>query len=260
LATSKEKAPKSDPLMVRSVEKAFRVLSVFGAEHATMSLSQIVAETDLDMSAAQRFTHTLVKLGYLAKDPTTRRFELTVKTLELGHHFTRANRLMERALPYLQHLSKETEETVNLTLPDGTEVVFVSRFLSRHVLNTDVIVGTRLPAYCTAPGRAILSRLPADQAEAIIRRSDLQPLTPHTVWDVGALMKRIGEASQSGFAVACEEIYHGDGSVAAAILGSSGRPIAAINIATSLARFTREELVERFAPLVVAAARSISRL
>ena len=82
---------------------------------------------------------------------------------------------MERALPYLQHLSKETEETVNLTIPDGTEVVFVSHFLSRHVLNTDVIVGTRLPAYCTAPGIAILSRLPAMEAEAIIEASDLRP-------------------------------------------------------------------------------------
>ena len=260
MAADKEKTSKPDPLMVRSVEKAFRVLSVFGAEHSTMNLSQIAAETDLDMSAAQRFTHTLVKLGYLAKNPSTRQFELTVKTLELGHHFTRANRLMERALPYLQHLSMETEETVNLTIPDGTEVVFVSRFLSRHVLNTDVIVGTRLPAYCTAPGLAILSRMPVEESEAIIRQSDLRPLTPHTVWQEDALNKRIAEAAKAGFAVACEEIYHGDGSVAAAIVDAAGRPIAAINIATSLARFTRQELVDRFSPLVVAAARSISRL
>ncbi|MEQ9248745.1 MAG: IclR family transcriptional regulator C-terminal domain-containing protein [Nitratireductor sp.] len=258
--TSREKTSKTDPLMVRSVEKAFRVLSAFNAERSTMSLSQIAAETDLDMSAAQRFTHTLVKLGYLNKNPTTRQFELSVRTLDLGYHFTRANRLMERALPYLQHLSKETEETVNLTIPDGTEVVFVSRFLSRHVLNTDVIVGTRLPAYCTAPGIAILSRLPAMEAEAIIEASDLRPFTPHTVWDKTQIKARITEAAQSGFAVACEEIYHGDGSIAAAILDTVGRPIASINIATSLARYTRSELVERFAPLVVAAARSISKL
>ncbi len=257
---STEKKPKNDPLMVRSVEKAFRVLSAFDADRPAMSLSQIASVTELDMSAAQRFTHTLVKLGYLAKNPDTRQFELTVRTLDLGYHFTRSNRLVERAIPYLLHLSKETEETVNLTIPDDTEVVFVSRFLSRHVLNTDVIIGTRLPAYCTAPGLAILSRLPEDEARDIVRRSDLKPHTPHTVWDIATVMERVDEAAQTGFGIACEEIYHGDGSVAAAIVDTGGRPIAAINIATSLARYSREEMVERFAPLVVAAARSLSKI
>lgn len=58
------------------------------------------------------------------------------------------------------HLSKTTEETVNLAVRDDTDIVFVSRFMSRHVLDNDVIIGTRLLAYCTAPGIAILSCLP----------------------------------------------------------------------------------------------------
>ena len=105
----------ADPLMVASVEKAFRVLAVFGKGQPTLSLSQVALACGFDLSAAQRFTHTLVKLGYLRKDPETRRFELTVRTLDLGYNFLSGQRLVNVAMPYLMHLSKETEETVNLT-------------------------------------------------------------------------------------------------------------------------------------------------
>ncbi|WP_246776749.1 IclR family transcriptional regulator [Microvirga sp. VF16] len=245
--------------MVQSVEKAFRVLRVFDGTRPNLSLSQIVDETGLDMSAAQRFTHTLTKLGYLAKDADTKRFELTVKALDFGYHYARASTLVERGMPYLMHLSKTTEETVNLTVLDDTEIVFVSRFMSRHVLNNDVIIGTRLPAYCTAPGIAILARLPKADAQSILDRSDLRPFTPHTTWSRDAIAAKLQLTATRGYATAFEEYFYGDLSLAAAILDSKGIPYGAINIAVSRSRYTPEEAEERFASLVVAAAHSISQ-
>ncbi|ALA20567.1 MULTISPECIES: IclR family transcriptional regulator [unclassified Chelatococcus] len=248
-----------DALMVMSVEKAFRVLEAFGGQRQTMSLSQVAAATDMDVSAAQRFTHTLTRLGYLRKDPETKRFELTPKSLDLGYHFLRGNRLIERAMPYLMHLSKETEETVNLTVLDDTHIIFVSRFMSRHMLNTDVIIGTRMPAYCTAPGIAMLSCLPEAEALAIIDRSDLKAHTAHTTFQREELAAKLRLSAERGFATAFSEFYNGDASVAAAILDEHGRPEGAINIAVSYARYTQEEVIERFSSLVVAAARAVSR-
>ncbi|WP_235901935.1 IclR family transcriptional regulator [Ochrobactrum quorumnocens] len=256
---SGENSGRGDALMVRSVEKAFRVLGAFNSDQSTLSLSQIVSLTDLDMSAAQRFTHTLMKLGFLAKDPVTRQFELTAKTLDLGFHYVRANKLIDRAMPYLQHLSKETEETINLTVPDGTEIVFVSRFLSRHVLNTDVIIGTRMPCYCTAPGLAILSRLPENEAQAILDQTHFRSFNANTIIDPKVIMDDIRRFREDGYATAFEQVYHGDGSIASAITGPNGRPIAAINIAASLARYSREDIVSRFSPYVIAASRTISK-
>ncbi|MBP2301790.1 IclR family transcriptional regulator [Azospirillum picis] len=249
----------ADPLMVMSVDKAFRVLHAFDHTRPTMSLTQVAAAVGMDKSAAQRFTYTLERLGYLYKDPVTKRFELTIRTLDLAHHYLRSNALLERAMPYLMHLSKTTEETINLTVLDRTEIVFVSRFMSRHVLNTDVIVGTRMPAYCTAPGIAILSRLPAAEAAGLVDRMDLQAYTPHTTWRREDLLAKIAGAAVRGYATAFEEYYHGDLSVAAAIRGPGGVPLGAINIAVSRARFTPEEMEGRFAPLVVAAAGSVSQ-
>ncbi len=72
--------------MVQSVAKAFRVLECFDARHPTMNLSQIAEQAKLDLSAAQRFTHTLQALGYLVKDPKTRQFGLSVKSFDLAFH------------------------------------------------------------------------------------------------------------------------------------------------------------------------------
>ena len=254
-----ERARADDPLMVGSVEKAFRVLGVFGKGHATLSLSQVADLAGMDLSAAQRFTHTLLKLGYLRKDAATRRLELSPRTLDAGAHFLAANPLVNTAMPYLMHLSKQTEETVNLTLLDGVEIVFVSRFMSRHMLNTDVVIGTRMPAYCTAPGRAILSRLPEDEAMAIIDASHLVAHTRNTTWRRAELLERVRQARRQGFETQFQEFILGDASVAAAVVDASGRPRGAVNVAASLSRYPFEEIADRFAPLAVAAAHAISK-
>lgn len=258
-ASAPERVRAADPLMVGSVEKAFRVLGVFGKGQASLSLSQIADLAGLDLSAAQRFTHTLLKLGYLRKDAATRRLELSPRTLDLAAHFLSGQSLINTAMPYLMHLSKETEETVNLTLLDGVEIVFVSRFMSRHMLNTDVVIGTRMPAYCTAPGMAILSRLPEAEAIAIIDASPLIAHTKHTTWKRDDLIEKLRVSRRQGFATQFQEFFLGDASVAAAIVDATGRPRGAVNVAVSCARFKQDEMAERFAPLAVAAAHAISR-
>ncbi|WP_426955635.1 IclR family transcriptional regulator [Muricoccus radiodurans] len=248
-----------DGLFVGSVEKAFRVLGVFGRGARSMGLTEIARAADMDRSAAQRFTHTLERLGYLRKDPRTKHYELTVRTLDLGHRYVASNALVDRAAPYMLDLSRATEEAVSLTIPDGTEIVYLSRLLSRHVLQTNIQVGSRLPAYCTAPGRAMLSRMGRDAAQALLERSDRIAYTPQTVTALPTLLARLDGAAEQGFALAVGEIYPGDVSVAAAVIGADGAPVAAVNVAVSLARCAPEAAVERFAPLVVAAAAAMSQ-
>lgn len=248
-----------DPMRVQSVEKAFRVLRAFDATRPTLSLTQLAAVANLDKSAAQRFCHTLTELGYLRKDPATKRFELTVKTLDLGYRFVRTNALVDRARPYLQHISNTTEETVNLTVLDGAEVVFVARMAGRHVINADIVIGARTPAYCSAPGIAMMARLDPDEAVRLLERMDRRPITANTVWRIDDLREKLRVTAARGYATAFEELHHGDLSVAAAIVDAHGRPIGAVNIATLRSRMTPEGAEQAFMPMVVDAARAISQ-
>lgn len=247
-----------DPLMVGSVEKAFRLLTALDSQRPSMTLTQLAEAVDLDKSATQRFAHTLTRLGYLTKDPETKRFALSVKTLTLGYPYLRANQLVTRTAPYLLHLSNTTGERVNLTVLHETDIVIVSRFVSRDVLNPDITIGTRLPAYCTASGRAILSRLATAEVREILRRSNLKAYTDLTVHRIPELLTVLESAAKQGYASVYGEFFQNDLSVAAPILDANGRSLGALNISTARPGFDPQQMEKEFAPLVVAAARSVS--
>ncbi len=235
-----------------------RVLTAFNGKQPRLSLSQIASRTGLDLSAAQRFTYTLSGLGYLIKDPFTKTYALAPKMLDFSYYYLASNELVNRAAPYLRQLSHETEETTNITVLEGTDIVFTLRIVSRHVLNPQVITGSRLPAYCTAPGLAILANLPQGDAQAILEKSDLVAHTPHTVTDPGKIMERLSAIRRQGYSHTEDEYYLGDISTAAAILDAHGHPIGAVNVAVSRTRWHGIEDQKRISNLVIAASAAIS--
>jgi DNA-binding IclR family transcriptional regulator len=248
-----------DPLFVRSVEKAFRILQAFDGANPSLSLRDIAVITGLDKSGTQRFTHTLVQLGMLRKEAETKRFVLSPGTLELGSYYIYSNPLIRAATPHLFNLSQATGEAISLTVPDGTGVIYIYRLLSRNILTTDVVAGTRLPAYCTAPGIAVLATLPPDEATDILERSDRRALTPQTKWQMPDLKEKLRVTAERGFAIACEEIYQNDISIAAAILDGNGRGIAAVTLAVSKLHMTPEAAIEKFSPQVIGIAQTLSQ-
>ncbi|WP_420722918.1 MULTISPECIES: IclR family transcriptional regulator [unclassified Hwanghaeella] len=255
---SDEAGSDPDLLMVQSVEKAFRVLNAIGNSGTPCTLAEVTAKTQIGKSAAQRFMHTLAKLGYIERFQNTNSWVLSVKVLQLTNFYLNSNEFIRRTQPYLIHLSKETEETVNLTILEGTDIVFISRYPSRHVLATDVVIGTRMPAYCSAPGIAMLSRLNPEAAEDVINASSLKAFTQHTTCDRDALLQKIAVSAKRGYSTAFEEYFLGDISIASAIIDSTGAPVGAINVAVSRARYTPEEAEARFSGAVAAAAQAAS--
>jgi len=74
------------------------------------------------------------------------------------------------------------------------------------------------------------------------------------------LFKKLDTTAARGYATAFEEFFLGDLSIAAPILDQNRRPIGAINIAVSRARFSPENAEKKFSPLIVAAALSVSQI
>lgn len=252
-------SPRSvNPLFVRSVEKALKILSIFDNSRPSMSISQIAAASGLDRSAAQRFTYTLESLGYLARNADTKRYALTVKTLDVGYAYMRSTAIIEHSTPFLLHLSHKIREGVNLSVLDGTEVVIVARISSKHLINSNPSIGTRLPAYCTAAGIAILSKLPRVTAERILGASVLQKLTDRTTNEIPDLLRKLDEAATQGYAALFEERQLNDISIAAAVLDPNGQPAAAVTIALSKLDYTFEKATQQFAALARATAGAIS--
>jgi IclR family transcriptional regulator, pca regulon regulatory protein len=262
LSASNAKQPRrgrESPLFVGSLEKGLRVFQAFDDSHRALRLTEIAAATGLDKSAAQRFTHTLHELGYLRKDPKTKHYRLAPKVLELGFSYLRTDSLVERAMPYLLEANRRSEETVNLLELDGTDVIYVARVPGRHQITFDVVLGTELPAYCLAAGRAMLAHIPQDQARAVLDASHRVNYTPRTVTDPDAIMRLVGEARKAGYAICVEEYSPGEISIAAPVLDYGRQPVAAVSMAVPSARWTVQAVEKKLGPIVVETAQAISR-
>jgi DNA-binding IclR family transcriptional regulator len=223
-----------------------------------MTLADVAEATDITKSSAQRMVFTLEKLGYVRKHPKTRRYQLTPRVMEIGFNYLAAHSLIDMANPFLSELTKVTTETSCLTEPDGLDMVYVARFVSAQFVPVHMPIGSRIPMYCTASGRAFLSALPEEEARSLIEASDRVAHTMHTCTDVDAILETLRQARLQGFATNAEELFLGDMTIAAPVLGSQGRPVASVHIVAPTSRWTIDEAVRKLAPTLLLCARSLT--
>jgi IclR family pca regulon transcriptional regulator len=255
----KSAEPARSSLFVGSTEKAFQVLHAFDGPRRFMTLADIARAANLDRSATQRLVYTLETLGYLGRIEGTRNYSLTSKVLQFSHSYLKANELIDKASPYLLDMSRNLGETCNLHELDGHEVVFVARFPGRHLIHIDFVIGSRLPAYFTASGIAILSALPEEIRHDLLKRTQLKPLTPYTITDPDELLEQVRVAATRGYSIQVNQSVMGDISVAAPIIDEHGRAVAAVNISVPTTRWTKERAEAELVQHVHVAATSISK-
>jgi len=242
-----------------SVEKAFKVLSAFNERRSPLSQTDVAKLSGVDKNSTQRVLYTLKALGYLRQSPDTRLYSLSARLLEFGTTFLAGSRVREVATPILEEVNRSCEETVNLTEREGTEVVYVLRYPSRHVVSVDLSLGSRLPIYCTAPGRAMLAHLPPHEAREILEESVLDKRTPFTLTDPDAILRSLADVRSMGFCLTNQEAFVGDISVSSPVFDEKGAVVAAVNIAVPWPRWPLDQVEAELAPIVASAARSISQ-
>jgi IclR family transcriptional regulator, pca regulon regulatory protein len=246
------------PMFNQSVEKGLAILAAFGSRNRRMSLAQIAEAVGITRSSAQRIVFTLEQLGYLTKDPYTRRYVLATKVMEIGCNYVAANTLIDGANPFLSALNSNCDETVSLTEPCGTDMVYVASFTSRKPIVVHMAIGSRMPMYCTAAGRAYLSGLPDEEARGFIDEAELAPLTPRTMTDRERVLAEIVESRTRGYSVNIEEYALGHMNVGAPIRDKDGRAIAAVHVMAPSSRWTPEEMIGKLGPMIRECAAAIS--
>lgn len=245
-------------LFNQSLEKGLAVLRAFSAHRRTMNLAEVAAAAGINKSSAQRMIHTLETLGYVRKNAQSKRFQLTPRVMEIGYNYLAADTLVDVANPFLAELAQQTGETTNLTEPDGLEMIYVARFVAPKFIPIHLPIGSRIPMYCTASGRAYLSALSQAEAKKILVASDLKRHTQYTVTDLDEILMEVERVRGKGYALNSEEMFLGDMIIAAPILSNRGHPVASVHIVAPSSRWTPEEADRRLAPAVIECARSIS--
>src|SRR5206468_7990132 len=167
---------------VLSLAKGFRVLELFTATEPELNLSEIALRAELDTGTAFRIIRTLVLLGYLEQAVGAKRYRLALKVIDLGFNAIARMDLHSLARPVLRSLVGPICEAASIGILDGADVVYIDRVqVGFSPLGITRGIGSRVPAYCSAVGHAMLAYLPLEHRQKILNSRERPKLTPNTL-------------------------------------------------------------------------------
>lgn len=240
---------------VTSLERGLKVMETLAHHSSGLTMTEVAKEAGMTRAGARRFLLTLVAAGYAVQ--TGRRFALSARLLSLARDFVSHTPLWVFAEPYMREVSEELSESCSAAVLDGREIVYVARIPGRRIMTVSLGIGTRLPAHCTALGRALLSGFSEEELRRRLEEWPLTQETPNTVTDKEALIRVIRQVGEQGYAFVNQELEMGLMSLAVPVKDRSDNVVAAINVSTHTSRFTPEEAVETILPKLSEAAGKI---
>lgn len=246
--------------IVNSLAKGLRVLEAFGAEVPEMTLSEVADAADLDPGTAHRMLKTLQLLGYVHRDPVTKRFKLTLKVADLGFNAIGRTDFRDLARPILRALVGELTEAASLGVLDGADILYLERVRAGMTrLGVDIRTGTTIPAYCSAIGHSILAFSPDETIERVMStapRSDHVPIEP---FDEKALNEALSVIRERSYALTSSLVSGGLIILAAPVLDRDGYAMAAVSLVAPTFRTSPEAFEENAAGPVRQAAGEIAK-
>ncbi len=244
--------------LVPAVSRALDILELL-IDQPSLTAPDIAERLGLPRSTVHELVGTLVERRYLvsvAGQPT--RFRLGLKVFQLGSAFADRLDLVEEATEAARRVSGECDETVQVAILDGTDVVYIAKVDSTHPVRLISAVGRRLPAHCTALGKMLLSGLRPEAFDARYPRDrPLTGMTPRSITSVARLRAHLDEVAREGLAYDHCESNEAVNCVAAPVFDHTGAMVAAISVSVPMMRWS-EERGRELAELVRTGARALS--
>ncbi len=241
---------------VGTLARGLDVLELFATAQPELSQKEISDLLGLPMATVHRLVALLTERGWLDRDTRTRRLRLGLRMVSLVPALEAGMRLPEVARPHLLRLASNVQETVNVAILEGADVVYLLSETGDRLLAARVSVGMRLPAHCTALGKCLLAQLPAEVARARLAEEPYERRTGRTLTTWMELVADLGAIRVQGVAVSEEEYEVGLVSIAVPVQWFDGPGSGAINVSLPAGRAT-PAFRERLAQGLLAAAREI---
>jgi IclR family transcriptional regulator, KDG regulon repressor len=227
--------------LVRAVERALDILLCFTREDPVRSLTQISECVGMSKTTVHRLLGTLESKRFITRDKVTGLYRLGFRFIEMASLVLQDVELHRWADPYLQRLSAECGETVDLSILDGDHVMYLQVIESPQRVKLAAAVGQRLPAFCTASGKALLAFLPEEKVRTILGEN-LTKFTANTPVSASEIMESLRATRERGYAVSEQEFESDINAVAAPIFNAENNPVASVAIVGPSFRVPRERL------------------
>src|SRR5262249_4266238 len=155
--------------------------------------------------------------------------------------------------PELHKLAYALKEASSAGVLDGPDVICIAATSAGRVVSSTLQPGTRVPAYCTANGRVLLSALPQAEFDAFLEKQTFAPLTPNTIPHPERLRSEVARPRSQGYATVDQELELGLRTISVPLKSYRGEVLAAMNISVHAARVTMDQLVSDCLPALLQA-------
>lgn len=239
-------------LMIKSFERMFEILSLFTMERTSLSISEIEKETGYPKSTIFRILNSLIEGEFIEQDPDTHRYLIGMQFFRLGSIFQSQLDLRNVSLPFMKKLSKDSQETIELNIVDGTNRFCIEKIDSPLAVRNFVQVGDRHPLHLGASGKSLLAFMDKKEQDSVISK-----LSEEYEIDIPELRQDLLDIKEKGYAFTKGERVIGSFAVSAPILDGEGSLMATITLAGPIQRLS-EERESELIKLLTAAAKKIS--
>jgi DNA-binding IclR family transcriptional regulator len=238
---------------LKSVGSALDVLECFAVD-GELGVSDIARRLGVAKSTAHRLLQTLVSRGFVEQDQTSGNYRLGIHLYELGQLALGRNELRHAALPTLRQVAKATGLTVNFSVPEGADVVFVERIENHDGVRILGHFGRRLPSHCTSSGKVLAAFNPTVYRARIA--AGFPPRLRSTVRTADDWAAVIEQVQTRRYAESHGESFDGASSVAVPVF-RRGNAIASLSVFGPTEKV--QPAIGQLVPLLTAASHRIAK-
>lgn len=227
---------------IQVLDRMINLLDALAVHEESSSLKDLAAQTALHPSTAHRILNDLVACRMVERgDGGT--YRLGLKLLELGNLVKARLSVREAAQAPMRALHKLTGETINLSVRQGDEIVYIDRAYSeRSGMQVVRAIGGRAPLHLTSVGKLFLASDDPNQVRAYVTRTGLSGHTRNSITDLGKLEAELNQVRQLASSKDNEELELGVSCFAASILDDSGKLVAGLSLSAPTDRIQADWL------------------
>ncbi|MBN1263898.1 MAG: IclR family transcriptional regulator [Anaerolineales bacterium] len=226
---------------VQVLERAMSLLLSYEENNGEFGVTELAEKLNLHKATVHRILKTLELEGLIQQNHSNGKYYLGWRLISLGtlalEHFS----LRGQAIDLMEEILDEYQETVDLAVMQEEAILYVEVLESPQPVKIAARPGRRLPAYCTATGKAFLA-FSSEEIRTRLFPREFQPFTELTILDVETLNKDLDASRMRGYAISMEEYEIGIHAVAAPVYNHNNDVEAVIAIAGPSYRMPMERL------------------
>ena len=207
-----------------------------------VSCAYLAEALGLPKATVHRIAQQLEEEGVLQREPGGKRFTGGKRLRGLAISTLSNSVVSAHRTAILQALSEETGETCNLTVLEGSEIVYLERIETNWPYRIHLPVGSHLPLYCTAAGKLFLANMKPALRKRVLNSLGLTQHTDRTITELGALEAQLEKIAQEGVGVDSGEYLEGMVSISVPVINESNQMCFAIAVHAPSERKSLSEL------------------